>query len=139
MQAVRQRAIRESAAGLYDSDALEAWARGASEDELRAKIATTAGFVAVVGGEVVGWASLDGSEVDQLYVDPDHGGMGVARRLYAAIETLARTHGAAQLTAVASLRAIPVFRRFGFAEVRREDRAYDGYTYSVATMDKRLA
>jgi hypothetical protein len=77
---VRQRAIRESAAGLYD-DALEAWASGGSESELRRKIKTTAGFVAVVSGQVVGWANFDGSEVDQLYVDPHHGGVCVARRL----------------------------------------------------------
>lgn len=139
VHAVRQRAIRESAAGFYDSDALEAWARGASEGELRDKIQSTAGFVAVVGAEVVGWANLIGVEVDQLYVDPDHGGAGVARRLYETIEALARTQDAVHLTAVASLRAIPVFRRFGFAEVRREERTYNGYAYSVADMDKRLA
>jgi len=63
---VRRRAIRASAAGLYDADALEAWASGGSEDELRHKIKTTEGFVAVIGGQVVGWANLDGAEVDQL-------------------------------------------------------------------------
>ncbi len=79
---VRQRAIRGSAAGLYAADALEAWAFGGSEDELRRKIATTAAFVAVVRGQVVGWATLDGAEVEQLYVNPDHGGAGLAWRLY---------------------------------------------------------
>jgi putative acetyltransferase len=138
VHAVRLRAIRESAAGVYDADALEAWASGGSEDELRGKIETTAGFVAVVGGQVVGWSNLDGAEVDQLYVDPDHGGVGVARRLYETIEDLARAHGAARLTAVASLRAVPVFRRFGFTEVRRDDRFYNGHTFRVADMVKTL-
>jgi len=59
-------AIRESAAGLYDDDALEAWACGGSEEELRRKITTTAAFVAVVGGQIVGWATLEGTEVEQL-------------------------------------------------------------------------
>ncbi len=135
---VRQRAIRDSAAGLYDADALEAWACGGSEDELRRKIATTGAFVAVVRGEVVGWATLDGAEVEQLYVDPDHGGGGLAWRLYKTIEELARTHGVPQLTAVASLRAIPVFRRFGFTELRRDDRPFNGHTFQVADMVKRL-
>lgn len=70
VHAVRQRAIRGSAAGLYDSDALEAWASGGSEAELRRKIETTAAFVAVVDGQVIGWGNFDGAEVDQLYVDP---------------------------------------------------------------------
>lgn len=135
---VRQRAIRESAAGLYDAVALEAWASGGSEDELRRKIATTIAFVAVVRGQVVGWATLDGAEVEQLYVDPDHGGTGLAWRLYKTIEDVARTHGAPRLTAVASLRAIPVFRRFGFTELRREDRSFSGQTFEVADMTKRL-
>jgi putative acetyltransferase len=135
---IRQRAIRESAAGLYPPDALEAWASGGSEPELRRKIESTAGFIAVVGGQMAGWANLAGAEVDQLYVDPDHAGVGVARRLYETIEALARAQGARRLTAVASLRAIPVFRCFGFTEVRREGRAYDGYRYEVADMLKRL-
>lgn len=94
--------------------------------------------MAVIGGQVVGWANLDGAEVDQLYVDPDHSGVGVARRLYETIEARARAHGTKRLTAVASLRAVPVFRRFGFTEVRRDDRSYNGRTYRVADMAKRL-
>lgn len=138
VHAVRQRAIRESAAGLYDRDALEAWASGGSEAELRRKIETTAAFVAVIDGEVIGWANLDGAEVDQLYIDPDHGGNGVARRLSETIEHLARAQDAPRLTAVASLRAMPVFRRFGFTEVRQDERTYDGYAYRVADMVKQL-
>jgi putative acetyltransferase len=138
VRVVRQRAIRESAVGLYDADALEAWASGGSEDELRRKIRTTAALVAVVHERVVGWANLDGAEVGQLYVDPDHGGTGVARCLYQAIEDLARARGAPRLTAVASLRAVPAFRRFGFAEVRLGDRSYDGHTFRVADMVKPL-
>jgi putative acetyltransferase len=135
---VRQRAIRESAAGHYDVDALEAWASGGSERELRRKIATTAAFVAVVRGQAVGWATLDSAEVEQLYVDPDHGGRGLAWRLYKTIENVARSHSVPRLTAVASLRAIPVFRRFGFTEVRREDRPFNGHSFEVADMVKRL-
>lgn len=135
---VRQRAIRESAAGLYDDDALEAWACGGSEEELRRKITTTAAFVAVVRGQIVGWATLDGTEVEQLYVDSDHSGKGLAWRLYNTIEALAKSQGAPRLTAVASLRAIPVLRRFGFTEVRRENRSFSGHTFEVADMDKHL-
>jgi putative acetyltransferase len=138
MRAVRQRAIRESAVGFYDADALEAWACGGSEQELRHKIATTAAFVAVVDGETAAWATLDSDEVGQLYVDPDHGGRGLARCLCETIEDLARARNARQLTAVASLRAVPVFRRLGFTEVRRESRFFDGRPFHVADMVKRL-
>lgn len=136
---LRQRAIRTSAAGLYDADALHAWASGGSEEKLSRKIGATAGFVAVVADRIIGWANLDGTDVDQLYVDPDYGGMGVARSLYGTIEELARARGVPRLTAVASLRSIPAFRRFGFVDVRQEDRYYDGRRFRVADMVKPLA
>lgn len=50
-------------------------------DVRRAAVETTAAFVAVIDGQVVAWANLDRAEVDQLHVDPDHGGIGLARRL----------------------------------------------------------
>jgi len=138
VHALRQRAIRESTAGLYEPDAVEAWAVGSSEDDVRRKIAATTGFVAVRDGEVVGWAALDGSVVDQLYVRPDHGGSGVARSLYEAVEGHARAQGLPELTAVASLRAAPVFLALGFSETARVRRPIGGHDYEVSEVVKRL-
>jgi putative acetyltransferase len=133
-----ERAIRISTAGAYPADAVEAWATGRTAEAVRAMIEVTDGFVATVGEAVVGWANLDGDEVDQLYVDPDAGGQGVARRLYETIEALARANGLDQLTAVASLRAEPAFHRFGFREVDTDQVAFNGHTFMVVRMAKRL-
>jgi len=133
-----ERAIRISTAGAYPADAVEAWATGRTVEAVRAMIGVTDGFVATVGDAVVGWANLDGDEVDQLYVDPDAGGQGVARRLYETIEALARANGLDQLTAVASLRAEPAFHRFGFREVDTDQVAFNGYTFTVVRMAKHL-
>jgi putative acetyltransferase len=138
VHALRQRAILESTAGLYEPDAVEAWAAGSSEDDVRRRIAATTGFVAVRDGEIVGWAALEGSEVDQLYVHPDHGGSGVARSLYEAVEDHARTQGLRELTAVASLRAAPVFLALGFSEAARVRRPIGGHEYEVSKVVKRL-
>lgn len=138
IHALRQRAIRESTAGLYRADATEAWATGSTEDDVRRKIAATAAYVAVHGGEIAGFAALDGAEVDQLYVGPDHGGTGVARRLLEAVEADARSSGLTELTAVASLRARPVFLRLGFTEAGRELRTFNGHAYEVSDVVKRL-
>jgi putative acetyltransferase len=138
VHALRQRAIRESAAGLYEPAALEAWAAGGSEDDVRLKIAATTGFVAVRDAEVVGWAALDGSVVDQLYVRPEQGGSGVARDLYEAVEAHARAEGLTELTAVASLRAAPVFLALGFTEAARVSRPFGGHDYEVSEVVKRL-
>ena len=49
-----------------------------------ARVADT--VVAVVGGEVVGFTMVDGDEVEQVFVDPDHHGSGVAAALLSAAE-----------------------------------------------------
>jgi putative acetyltransferase len=101
-------------------------------------IDTTVAFVAVSSGRVVGFSNLDVADVDQLYVDPDVDGKGVARRLYDEVEHEAVERGVATLTATASLRAIPAFRSFGFLERARVDRPFNGATFEVAQMAKDL-
>ena len=88
---VIDRAIRVSAAGVYPVGAVEAWAGGGTVEAVRRMIEDTEGLVATVDRAIVGWANLVGNEVDQLYVNPDAGGQGVARRLYEAVEQPART------------------------------------------------
>jgi putative acetyltransferase len=138
VHALRRRAIRESTAGMYEPGAVEAWAESSSEDDVRRKIDTTTAFVEERGGEVAGWAALEGPVVDQLYVSPDHGGSGVARRLYEAVEDHARAQGLSELTAVASLRAAPVFLALGFTETARVSRTFGDHTYEVSEVSKRI-
>lgn len=135
---VTDRAIRRSAAGYYDSPALDAWASGGSEEGVRRTIRRAHVVVGVIDGAVVGWSALIGEEVDQLYVDPDRGGRGVARQLYEAIERTARTGGLKRLTAIASLRAAPAFERFGFTERQRLNWHFNGQTFAVVSMTKEL-
>ena len=133
-----ERAIRVSTAGAYPADVVEAWATGRSVEAVRAMIEVTDGFVVTVGEAVVGWANLDGDEVDELYVDPDAGGQSVARRLYETIGAPARANGVDQLTAVASLRAEPAFHRFRFRKVDAAHVAFNGHTFTVVCMAKHL-
>jgi putative acetyltransferase len=138
VRAVIERAIRVSAAELYPAGAVEAWAAGRAVEAVRRMIEGTGGVVATVDRAIVGWANLDGNEVDQLYVDPDVGGQGVARSLYEAVEQLACSNGVVELRAVASLRAQPVFRRFGFRELTSDERVFNGQTFTVVRMIKHL-
>jgi putative acetyltransferase len=138
VRGVIERAIRVSAADVYPASAVEAWAAGGSVEAVRRMIEDTDGLVATVGRAIVGWANLDGNEVDQLYVDPVAGGQGVARRLYEAVEQLARSNRLVELRAVASLRAEPVFRSFGFRELARHERIFNGQTFTVVRMTKHL-
>lgn len=133
-----ERAIRTLAAQTYPPDAVEAWASGGTLAAVERMIGQTYAFVATFDEIVAGWANLDGEEVDQLYVDPDAAGRGLARRLCEAVEQSARLDGLPELRAVASLRAEPVFRQFGFREAAREERAFNGHIFEVVRMAKRL-
>jgi putative acetyltransferase len=101
-------------------------------------IEATVAFVAESSGQVVGFSNLEEADVDQLYVDPDLDGKGVARKLYDAVESEAIKRGVADLTATASLRAIPAFLSFGFVERARIARPFNGATFEVAQMVKDL-
>jgi putative acetyltransferase len=113
------RAIRISAVGYYPEAALASWASDFTESGIRRSIETTDSFVAVDGPRVVGFVNLEVQDVDLLFVDPDYGGRGVARRMYAQVERLARRRGLSRLTATASARAEPVFLQFGFQVTSR--------------------
>jgi putative acetyltransferase len=133
---VIERAIRRSAKDLYSPEQIDAWAGGRSNESVRLMIEQTVAFVAVSEARVVGFTNLAESEVDQLYVDPEVGGRGIARLLYEAVEEEARARRLPFLTATASLRAEPAFVAFGFRPVSRIERPFGGQTFAVCVMQK---
>ena len=137
---VNERAIRLTAAGHYSPGQIEAWASAVTTARAAAMIDDTLTFVALADGRVKGFANLvvPEGEVDQLYVDPAFGRRGVARALCAAVEAAATARGIARLTTTASLFAAPAFARFGYSEVRRVIRAFNGESFPVVLMAKTL-
>ena len=131
-------AIRVSAAGYYPASALEAWASSVRVEAIERAVATTTAYLAVTDHGIVGYCNLMGDEVDQLYVRPDHGGRGVARLLYEHVEAAAVDRGIERLPATASLRSAPVFLRFGFEEDERIERRYQGASFEVVLVSKRI-
>lgn len=109
--AVRQTAIRD-----YSREQVEAWAPDSVDLALwgaRRRMATT--FVAVADATVVGFSDLtDGGLLAMLFVHPQWGRGGVARRLVAEVTNRARTIGLPRLHTHASRTARPAFERFGF-------------------------
>lgn len=70
--------------------------------------------VAEDGGELVGFASMEGECLDMLYVRADRLREGIASALCDALED-----GAAFVTVYASLTARPFFEKRGYATVRK--------------------
>ncbi|WP_369133118.1 GNAT family N-acetyltransferase [Modestobacter sp. I12A-02662] len=139
-------AIASSAVGHYDDRQRAAWAARRTREGHRWLVTATTTFVAVDGEDVAGFASvalhrvgvLQEGEVDQLFVDPRHGGRGVARLLLDAVARAAVAAGLRELVTHASWRAVPVFERAGFRQVAEETVDLDGVVLTRALMRRAL-
>ena len=135
-------AIDQSAAGHYDERQRAAWAGRRDPQGHRWMIRETHVLVAVVDGEVAGFASLalrpvghlEAGEVDQLFVDPRSGGRGVARRLLEAVAAAAADAGLPELLTHASWRAKPAFEALGYRQAAVETVDVDGVRLTRALM-----
>jgi GNAT superfamily N-acetyltransferase len=79
-------------------------------------------WIASDDDRIIAVLTLDGDDLDQLYVDPDAAGQGIGSMLVDLAKDL-RPGGLALWTFQTNLRAQEFYRRHGFAEVRRTDGA----------------
>ncbi|HEY6237025.1 MAG TPA: GNAT family N-acetyltransferase [Candidatus Elarobacter sp.] len=125
----------------YDDAQVRAWAHdvpdaGAWGRRMRANET----FVAVRDGDVpIGWVELEtGGHVEMLYCAPEAARRGVAARLYAAAEALARERGLTGLTTDASRFAESFLRKHGWSVDERETVIRFGVEIQRARMSKTL-
>ena len=98
--------------------------RGPTTRGFGARLLGALTLLAVIDGEVVGFASLkDGEEIDMLFVDPEFARQGVGRALIEALTKLAQARGAKRLTTEASDVAKPLFERAGLRGPEAQPRA----------------
>ena len=70
---------------------------------------------------------------------PARAGLGIGKRLLAALEQLARGRGIARLHLSASLNAVPFYRAAGFVALREEAYAHpSGISLASVAMEKQL-
>jgi putative acetyltransferase len=133
--------IEELTSEDYNEDQQRAWAAAVEdEQEFAARLAKQLVLVATLGGEPVGFASLEGAHhIDFLYVHPAAARQGVATMLCDALEKLAAARGAAKLTADVSDTAQEFFKRRGYQAQRRNTVQRAGEWLANTTMDKPLA
>ena len=125
----------------YNEAQQEAWA-GAADDAAAfgARLAGAVTLLGTIDGSPVGFASLAGGDrIDMLYVHPAAAGHGVGAMLLDALERLARSRGAARLTADVSDTAQDFFRRRGFVPRQRNSVPLAGEWLANTTMEKQLA
>jgi putative acetyltransferase len=125
----------------YSDAQIDAWAPYQVDlDDWRQMIETSHFLLAISGGMVVGFASLDGQDyVDQLYVHKDLLRRRIATRLIEEIEREAKRRGAQRLWTQASITAKKFFERQGFVAQQAQRVAHNGQIFENYVMEKRIA
>ena len=133
--------VAELTADDYSEGQQQAWMSAADdEQEFAARLADGVTLLGTIDGSPVGFASLAGADrLDMLYVHPAVAGEGVGSMLLDALERLARSRGAARLTAEVSDSAQDFFRRRGFSPRQRNSVPLGGEWLANTTMEKQLA
>jgi putative acetyltransferase len=144
--AVRDAAIRGTAAQLYGTDVAADWVSHRSPDtdrELAERIAAGAevAIVARIAGRIVAFGSIEpaSNELRALYTAPAHGRRGIGSLILAELEAQARRLGMAELHMDAALNAEALYRRHGYAELGRGEHPLpSGRTMTCVLMGKLL-
>lgn len=125
--------------GDYTQEQVDAWADGTVDVEAWDRsFLLHHTLVARIGGEIVGFADLDGEYLDRLYVHKDHQRQGVAAALVGALEQAAAQQGAAKLTTHASITARPFFEKRGWRVVQAQQVERKGVLLTNFVMEKAL-
>jgi putative acetyltransferase len=140
LAAIFRTSIEELTGDDYNEAQQAAWAAFADEEAFGEKLADNLTLVALVQGDIAGFASLrDKDQLDMLYVDPQAAGQGVAGVLCDALEKLAGARGATKLSVDASDTARGFFEKRGYQALQRQTIDCFGEWLGNTVMEKRLA
>jgi putative acetyltransferase len=140
LAAIFRAGIEELTGEDYNEAQQAAWAALADEDAFAERLASDLTLVALLNGELAGFASLRGEDhIGMLYVDPPAVGQGVATTLCDALEKLAGARGATKLGVDASDTARGFFEKRGYQPLHRKTVHCFGEWLGNTSMEKRLA
>lgn len=133
-------AVNHGARSRYDAAQRSAWSPKPPDRAVwRDRLASQTTFVATLNDRVVGFMTLAGDGlIDLAFVAPDVMGLGIAGRLYEAIEAEARDQAIARLHTEASHLARPFFERQRWTLVRKQVVSIRGQSLTNFVMEKCL-
>jgi GNAT superfamily N-acetyltransferase len=86
-------------------------------ERIASKLEEWLAYVALVDGQVVGTASLNGQTVSSVFVHPDYQRRGIGTKLMDAVEQAAQS---SSLGVQTSITAQPFYAKRGFAVIRED-------------------
>jgi N-acetylglutamate synthase-like GNAT family acetyltransferase len=111
-------ALRETNAGDYAPEVISRLEKNFSAAAVRDLMSKQKMFVAALGQQIVGTASLDGAMVRTFFVAPNAQGTGIGRPLLAEVESAARQAGIGTLVVQSSVTAEQFYVKLGFKALR---------------------
>ena len=125
--------------GDYTQEQVNAWADGTADPAVwERSLLKHRTLVARIGGEIAGFADLDGNYLDRLYVHRDFQRQGVANALVSALEAAASEQGENRMTVHASITAKPFFEKRGWRLVKEQQVERKGVLLTNFVMEKDL-
>ena len=132
------RTLRIISSQEYAQGAIEALVPFFTPGELLAKASSQYVIVCVLGGQLVGVASLDGDRVRNVFVSADMQRRGIGRTLMARIEAKARDNGEKTIYLHSALSAQSFYEALGFTAKAPIDRELNGIPLPEIEMEKHL-
>jgi putative acetyltransferase len=132
--------IEELTAEDYSEAQRVVWSAMADDEAaFGARLAQELTLVATLGGSVVGFVSLKGTDqLDLIYVHPAVAGQGIGAMLCDAVERLAAARGTPRLLVDASDSARGFFERRGYVAQQRNTVLLSDEWLANTTMEKKL-
>ncbi|KAA3532785.1 MULTISPECIES: GNAT family N-acetyltransferase [Pseudomonas syringae group] len=127
-------ALRESNSRDYSPDVIAQVERSFAPEAVSALLDKRKIFVALLGENITGTASLDGEVVRSVFVDPSYQGGGIGRQLMNAIHATAVSAGIGALRVPSSITAEKFYAALGYQKIRDE---FYGAERTIV-MEKRL-
>jgi putative acetyltransferase len=124
----------------YSPEQIDAWAPPVMDEQRwKQRLSDHHTFVAEIDGVIVGFADFeDNGHLDCFYCHKDYQGVGVGKRLLAALEAEAQTRGIGRFFTEASITARPFFERHGFVVIQEQHVLHNGVTFTNYRMEKWL-
>ncbi|WP_192984235.1 GNAT family N-acetyltransferase [Pseudomonas sp. EggHat1] len=113
-------ALRESNAQDYPPEVIAQVEKSFTPEAMAVLLNKRKVFVALMHDDLIATASLDGDVVRTVFVEPDHQGSGVGRKLMETIHAEAQNAGTPTLLVPSSLTAEGFYASLGYRKIRDE-------------------
>ena len=113
------RSVRALCSSVYSKGIIDGWLEGRNPEGYKG-IANGEMYVIERDGQVAAWSHVRATGLVAIFVDPDHAGQGLGRRLMEHADRLVQSFGNRMTYIGATFNAVGFYEKFGFVETGRD-------------------